>query len=274
MPRRACRWLLSTLFLGLTPGCALLTAGAGHEGGTATLTEAAAESDSSSRKHRRLDVGYTTPPQTGVEVEAGATASEYQSGSGEAAPAAAKSDVPSTVFGAVVGIGTIGGDRYDGFGQFGLTLGAFVEPRFRFDIAGLFSPIQFAGESIAGQSFKNEFELALDISARYYLTAPNTFVGVYPIAGFSFGTLFWDYNHPVTIVEDTGTRQVSSDYINHFSIYGGVGMSLVQIRHMHVGTNLTGGARLYSLDSSNGFSNTLFPDAGFVQLRFELSFRN
>jgi hypothetical protein len=275
MPRSASRWILPTMFLAFTPGCALLGAG-GHEGGTATLTEAAAEADSS-RKHRRLDVGYTTPPPPPAEVEAGSTASQFEGG-GEGAAATttstAQTEPPHTVFGAVVGIGTIGGERYDGFGQFGLTLGAFVEPNFRFDIAGLFLPIQFADETIAGQSFKNEFELALDISGRYYLTKGNTFIGVYPIVGFSFATLFWDYNHPVTVVEDDGTREVRSDYINLFSIYGGVGMSLVQIRHMHIGSNLTGGARLYSVDSSNGFSNTLFPDAGFVQLRFELSFRN
>ena len=277
MSRRTCNWLLPTMFLAFTPGCALIGAGVGHEGGTATLTDAAAEADSS-RKHRRLDVGYTTPPPpSGTEVETGSTASQFEGGTGQGAPAtgaaAAPSEPPHTVFGAVVGIGTIGGERYDGYGQFGLTLGAFVEPRFRFDIAGLFVPIQFADETIAGQSFKNEFELALDISGRYYLTKENTFIGVYPIVGFSFGTLFWDYNHPVTVVEDDGTRQVFSDYINHFSIYGGVGMSLIQIRHLHVGSNLTGGARLYSVDSSNGFSNTLFPDAGFVQLRFELSIR-
>jgi len=144
----------------------------------------------------------------------------------------------------------------------------------RFDIAGVFSPIQFAGESIAGQSFKNEFELAVDISGRFYVTSPNTFVGVYPIIGMSIGTLFWDYNQPVTILEDTGTRQVSTDYINHFSFYGGAGMSVMQIRHVHVGSNLTGGVRFYEDNSSNGFSNTLFPSAGFVLLRFELSYRD
>ena len=270
MPRHTCQWLLPIMFLAFTPGCALLGSGAGHEGGTATLTEAAAEADSS-RKHRRLDVGYTTPPETSVEVEAGA--SQYQSGSGQTS-ATTKSDPADFLVGAVVGFGALGGDKYDGFAQFGLDLGFYVSRRARFDVAGSFSPIQFAGESIAGQSFKNEFELDLDITARYYLTSPNTFVGVYPIAGVTIGTLFWDYNHPVSIVEDTGPRQVSTDYINHFSLYGGAGMSLAQFRHIHVGSNLTGGVRFYENQSSNGFGNTLFPSAGFVQMRFEFSIRN
>jgi hypothetical protein len=88
-----------------------------------------------------------------------------------------------------------------------------------------------------------------------------------------FGTLFWDYARPVSILEDGVTRKVDSDYINHFSLYGGLGVSLVQIRHMQVSTSLLSGVRFYSWGTQHGFSNTLFPPCGFLQLRCEAGYR-
>src|SRR5512143_3322314 len=57
-------WLLACS----SSGCAVLMLGAGHEGGSASLSDALAQSDSS-KKVRPLDVGYTTPPVVGVEAE-------------------------------------------------------------------------------------------------------------------------------------------------------------------------------------------------------------
>ena len=109
----------------------------------------------------------------------------------------------------------------------------------------------------------------LDVSGRYYLTAGHTFLGAYPIAGVRFGTLFWNYAKPVPIVENGVRRTVDSDQINHFSTYGGFGFGLIQTRHVQIGAQLLGGARFYSWTSQAGFSNTLFPAAGFAQVRFE-----
>ena len=60
---------------------------------------------------------------------------------------------------------------------------------------------------------------------------------------------------------------------NHFSVFGGLGVSLMQTRHVHLGFQLLGGGRFYAWDTSEGFSNTLFPAAGYVLGRFEGGFR-
>jgi len=271
--------VITVLLAGLGSGCAMLMESPGHVGGGATLGDAAnAARPDSARKQRALDVGYTLPPEPAADtyVQGSALASESDEGdsrSGDAVARGGASSDPHVVFGLVAGGGTIGGARYDGFGEFGLFLGIFATPRLRIDALGTVSPIQFANQTLAGQSFRNEFDLNLDLTARYYLTASHTFVGVYPLAGMRMGTLFWDFATPVIVIEDDEPRTVKSDRIDHMSFYGGLGVSLVQVRHLHVGTSLIGGVRLYSWESARGFSNTLFPDVGFVQARVEAGYR-
>lgn len=265
--------VLALLALAL-PGCALISESPAHVGGHATLGDAAAAANpDSSRKQKRLDVGYTIPPESASEVSISSSSSEAGGPESLTAEDDGGGGNHAGVLGVVAGGGAIGGASYDGFGEFGLDLGFYLGSRSRLDLIGAISPIQFADESIAGQSFLDEFDLTLDVSVRYYLTPPHTFLGVWPVAGMRFGTLFWDYAKPVPIVEDGVPRTVDSDQIDHFSLYGGLGLSLVQARHFQIGTQLTGGARLYGGDTRNGFSNTLFADVGFLQVRCEAMYR-
>lgn len=259
----------------LGSGCAVIGEGPAHVGGHATLDQAAAAAHpDSSKKQRRLDVGDRVVP---FEPEPWATGSSFGE-STEGSPVRVDEPAPSLsrsggVLSVIAGGGALGGGRYDGFGDFGLELGQFVGSRSRFDLLASVSPTHFASQSIAGQSFKDEVDLNLEISGRWYFTAPQTFLGAYPIAGVRFGTLFWTYDRPVLVVEDGATRTIASDHINHFSVFGGVGVSLMQTRHVHLGLQLLGGGRFYGWDTSEGFSNTLFPAAGYVLGRFEGGFR-
>jgi hypothetical protein len=282
MRRRPVSLVAVLLFVLSSSSCAIIGGSPEHYGGTATLDDAAAaarpDTSKSARKkkQRRLNVGETIPQETSVTIESESPAPEFGPGGEGTGPShgskADRGDTPA-LLSLVLGGGSIGGPRYDGFGEFGLEIGAWPASRFRLDLLGSVSPIQFSDETIAGQSFNNEFDLNLDVTARYYLTPSHTFMGAYPMVGVRAGTMFWDFAKPVTIVEDGVSSQVKSDYINHFSLYAGFGVSLIQIRHMQVSTNLLSGVRLYSMGTHHGFSNTLFPDCGFMQVRCEAGYK-
>src|SRR5439155_3607005 len=102
-----------------------------------------------------------------------------------------------------------------GYGMLGLDLGGYPSPRWRFDLIGYAGGINFSDKTVAGQSFGREVELALDVTTRWYLTPPNTFLGVYPLAGVRFGTMFWDFARPITVVEDGESRTILNDQVNY-----------------------------------------------------------
>lgn len=72
---------------------------------------------------------------------------------------------------------------YDGYGMGGIAYGMYFSDRWRADAIGSVGGVAFAGQSVAGQSLQDEFELALDLSARYYLTSSHTFTRLYAIGG-------------------------------------------------------------------------------------------
>jgi len=259
----------------LASGCAILGGGTPERwGGGATLTEAAAEgARDSSDKARRLDVGDAVPPshEGGIEVGVGTEgesldAPSSSGGGGGGSPA-------HFVLGALAGGGSLGGQEFEGYGFGGLDLGLFLTDRWRADLGLLAVSPNLSATSVAGQGLKDELELAADFSARYYLTPPHTFLGVYPLVGMRFGTLFWSYRSPVNVIADGGPKTIGDDYLNYFSMYGGLGVSLVQTQHFMTGVHLTGGYREYDENTFEGFRNTLFPTTGYTQLTFEMTLK-
>jgi hypothetical protein len=260
-----------------TGGCALVGGSPPERyGGSATLGEAAGNAArDSSDKQRRLDVGdkvpsYSSWPEPATETSI--TVSD--DGSGPSHAVSSDGGVTDWSLGMVGGGGSLGGHEFEGFGLGGLEAGVYVTPRLRVDLAGMVLSPNLTEASVAGQGLKNEKELALDLSARYYLTPPQTFMGVYPIAGVRFGTLFWDYRKAVSVIADGRNKTISDDYLNYFAFYGGAGLSLVQARHLHAGLHLTGGVRAYGGTTFEGFQNTLFPATGYTQLAVEVTYRH
>jgi len=252
----------------------------GHEGGSGRLSDAAtqARADSTTRfKVPPADVGYTTlPPVT----ESDASETTIEPG---LAPGVAPADVhvgsgSSTrtlpfLASLVAGGGTLGGADYDGYKTVGIALAGYPGPRVRLDLTGTFNGVEFNGEGLLGQALKNSFELSLDVTLRYYLTSEHTFMGLYPAVGLGTGTLFWDYAKPVTVIEDGEPKTLSDDRLNYFSLFGGVGMSLIQTRYVHIGGSLLGGARFYGWHTSSGLENNILKTTGYGKALFEVAFR-
>jgi hypothetical protein len=268
--------LVALFFLGAAAsGCAIV-GGAPPEryGGSATLSQAAKEAaKDSTEKRKRLDVGDEVPPGWGgTEVvvsgtnELTETPSPSTSGGGGGSPA-------HLVLGALAGGGSLGGQEFEGYGFGGLDIGFFLNDRWRLDLGFLALVPNLSATSVAGQGLKDEIEFAADFSARYYLTPPHTFLGVYPIVGMRFGTLFWNYTTPVDGIADGVPKTIEDDYLNYFAMYGGLGVSLVQTRHFSTGLHLTGGFRDYDDNTFEGFHNELFPTTGYSQLTFEMALK-
>jgi hypothetical protein len=163
----------------------------------------------------------------------------------------------------VAGGGTLGGTDYDGFKTVGIALGGYAGPRVRLDLLGTFNGVDFNGEGLLGQALKNSLELSLDLTARYYLTDDHTFMGLYPEAGMGTGTLFWDYAKPVTVIENDEPKTLTDDRLNYFSLFGGVGVSLMQTRYVHIGGNLIGGVRFYGWHTASGLENNILRTTGY-----------
>ena len=273
----------------LCSGCALVGGGTEHDYGSASLSGAAqAARGDSTRKLRRGepekpahagDVGWTPPPGYDRRTHADSNIDSYDDDNDHrgTTPVAHDASSPGGEFHPLLGLvlsgGSLGGRSYDGFGGVGLDLGGFIGSRWRADLVGSATSVNFAGQSVAGQSFNNEMELAVDINTRFYVTPAHTLMGLYPIIGTRIGTLFWDLARPITVTENGDPKIVKSDWVNYMSFYGGAGVSLMQIRHMHVGLNVTGGIKIYGWQTNQGFSNDLLPATGFVQTMVETTYR-
>lgn len=276
MPRTPMLCALLALLASATTGCAILAPGTGYGGGSATLSDAveAARADTST-KVRRLDAGESTPPVTVVEVEA--TRAPMDAVPAPVPPQVShRHDNPyeaHPLFGIVGGAGFLGGGRYDGIETYGLSGGNYEGTRSRWEIRLTASDVYFKGESRLDQAFKNAFDLEINGAYRWYLTPPNTFMGVYATAGGGTGTVFWDYAGPVPVVKDGVATTVADDRINHFDVFTGVGASLMQTRHLHVGACLNGGVRFYGWHTYNGFDNNELPTTGFARVLVEINYR-
>jgi hypothetical protein len=257
-----------------TSSCAILNFGeVGHEGGDATLGQAAAMAADSSRKERPLDVGYTTPPETDVSVDVAGSSYAEPMEPGPSHEKAPPDPFQRPVFGAFLSFGTFGGDSYDGFGNGGISFGGYAQERLRIDIFLRAGGVDFKGQSLQGKAFENTVDFQAELMARYELTKGWTFLSLYPVAGFGTGTMFWDYASPVPVTEDGVVRYVNDDHINHFYGYLGVGFAALRMRHLLLDVIVTGGGRLYDVHTYNGFSNDLLPDVGYAQVQFGLAFR-
>ncbi len=258
----------------LASGCAIFGGSPPERsGGDATLTQAAREAGKdSTEKRKRLDVGDQGPiVRKGSETSVTVTEDEYESSS---PPAVGSPSTPEHLtLGLVGGGGTLGGHVFEGFGLGGVDIGGFVTPRWRVDLGLLVLTPNFTAASVAGQGLEDEFELGADFSGRFYLTPSHTFLGVYSLAGLRVGTLFWSYRRPVDVITDGGPKTIEDDHLNTYSLYSGLGVSLVQARHFHSGLNLTGGVRLYDPKTFEGFRNDLFPTTGYTQLAFDVTYK-
>jgi hypothetical protein len=268
--------LLALLVLILVQGCA--TGGGVRRAGGSRLSEAASEAKKKPEDKRK--VLYAGDVIEEEEVPAWFEVSVDVAPSPEAVATEETYEMPEPplnpsiydVFhlGAVAGFGMPASNDFGGYSLAGPQVGFFPFERTRFDAAFLRGGTNFSQASGLNQSFRREYELAVDVSGRYYLTPEHTSVGVYPVAGVQAGVLNWDYASPV-LIDDYGLSSVTSDHMLYVSPYVGLGTSLVQTRHFHFGIQLVGGMRIYDTHTVEGLQNDLFKDEAFLQLRFEMT---
>jgi hypothetical protein len=149
--RRSCTPLAALALAALTltgTSCAVLNFGeVGHEGGDATLGQAASTAADTTKKDRPLDVGYTTPPEGEVSAEVGGTAYAEPTEPGQRLQKPPPDPFQRPVFGLVGHIGSLGGDSYDGFGGIGLTAGGYPAERLRLDLIARAGYVDFVGRA-------------------------------------------------------------------------------------------------------------------------------
>lgn len=263
---------LVLLVLVMAQGCA--AGGGARRAGGSTLSQAATEAKQGpEEKHKVLQAG--DPFQEKAEGDGWATDVFFAMitapgpSDDERAPEP-DAQLKQAHLGVVGGYGLPTSNVLGGYGLGGLQMGFQSAGRARLDVAFLGTGARFTQTSGLTQSFKHPYQLAVDLSGRYYLTDEHSPIGVYPLAGFQVGWLFWDYAHPI-LVDDYGTRSVGSDVVSYGSPYVGLGASLIQTPNLHFGVQLIGGMRFYDGHSAEGLANDLFEDGGFWQIRLELT---
>jgi hypothetical protein len=261
-----------------TIGCALALSsltGCASGGGSrppASLTEAAREASKPEDKQKALPTDPSAPGaggETAIEVE-----TEVETAIELATLGTATHERPGERphLGMLIGGGALGGGHVDGFPAFGFQAGVYASSRLRLDLEGVFMPVQFTDESNLGRSLDHAMMFAVDISARWYLSPPHTFLSVYPIGGVRLGQLTWDYSNALLAYDANGVREVWSDALGFFTPYVGAGVALAQARHVHLGVRGTSGLQIYHWQSREGFSNDLFDPVWVSEARIELGY--
>ena len=174
--------------------------------------------------------------------------------------------------GPVIGIGTMK-EQFDAFSLFGFKL-YFPDLKNRVcaSVGLQYMHTNFSDESRLSTGLDNEMEIALVISGRKYFTPPHTLMGIYAHGGIRQGLFLWRYRNPIHYIENGEVKGRVRDQIGTFSAYFGLGISLVQMKHLHIGGNISGGLRGYYKNTVGGFENDIFNFTSYYQLMLELTF--
>jgi hypothetical protein len=198
---------------------------------------------------------------------------------GESEPPAEPEEPPESEgtdgwhFGGIAGFSYQSGDDFDRYGVFGLNFGVHnSRQRTHVDLGVVFLTTQTKPGSETAGAIKDEREVALDFSVRYYFTPSYTFTGIYVLGGLRYGAFAWKWASPIQVETDGEPETIESDLVGVFSMYFGLGLSLVQTNYFKLGVNATGGFKLYHSTTLEGFDNDIFGSSGIVQIMFPITF--
>jgi hypothetical protein len=117
-------------------------------------------------------------------------------------------------------------------------------------------------------------EEGLELGVRLYLTPDHTLLGSYFKLGGRIGSMDWKYREPEEITTpEGGVTRVTEDYVFMGGPFVGAGLSILQTRHLHLGTSVMTGIRFTRGETDQGFVNDVFQDVGWWQWNLEGSFR-
>jgi hypothetical protein len=172
--------------------------------------------------------------------------------------------------GPVAGIGFEAGGVFERIDVFGLEIGVLGSEA-RLSVQGLYSKLRLDPARGLDAAITGMEEVALDIGARGYLTAPHTFMGAFLAVGYRIGLLMWDWRNPIQVPNDSGGfDEIRGDSIVTHSFHAGFGLSPVQLAHFHLGCRFVYGLKIYSPTTLENLENDLFKSVGFGQLLFDV----
>ncbi len=119
---------------------------------------------------------------------------------------------------------------------------------------------------------EDPLELALGGALRVYLTPGRAMSGMYAVTGFRVGAFFWDYTNPILVDDGHGrAHEVDSDFVNTWTPYLGLGLSLFKDRGLGLDLSATGGFKIFGRTTDEGFRNDVFQDAPYTQVAVTVS---
>ena len=171
--------------------------------------------------------------------------------------------------GLMIGGGTLTGKDVTGFGIFGIKGGGSVGGgKGRIEVQGFVGTANLEPRGMLVSSIRNEGFIGWGMAGHYLLTSPHQFMGLYVLAGFRDSWLTWDYANPILV----GDERIKDDILRFDELYAGLGISVAQLRYAQVGVNASGGFRLYSDTTDQGFENDIFKNQAFVQIMLDVVF--
>jgi len=210
-------------------------------------------------------------------VALGVTGNEYQEYDEYGQPMETQPEEPTDdgfiYVGLIGGYGTLTGEEINGYPTFGLVFGGTSKTDgFGGEIRAMVGFPRLTDATGIAEGIKDEEELAIDFVFKWYTTPVHTFVGFCFIGGLRWGMLNWQYENPIEYDDGFGEiYEISGDNLQYLTPFLGVGLNLVQTKHIILGTDITGGYKFYKWNTEEGFDNDVLDDEWMVQLLVNIS---
>ncbi len=161
----------------------------------------------------------------------------------------------------------IAGDAIRGFSSFTLMYGGYPVTRIRGDIGLYYGKGKLGSQQDIQEGVRNIDEIGGEINGRFYLTSDHTLLGIYLLGGIRWGMMRWSYTNEFEVPnEDGGTDTISSDSVEMWTYFAGLGISLLQTKVVHLGACATAGFRASKDMTFQDFDNDVFKDVGETRL--------
>ncbi|HEY6867104.1 MAG TPA: hypothetical protein VI792_07605 [Candidatus Eisenbacteria bacterium] len=266
--------LAGALLLG--SGCATLGGAPARRGGDGVSVAAKEAKKEPTEKRRAVEAGTPVSPPpvtvTAVDVDVDEAPRPRQLEAAPGPPEPRKRFLQGWDLGLVGGGDLTFGSMLEPGGELGISVGRKLSPTNSLAFNFTATPRQFTPASGFVGAFDDPADLAFDVSLRHALTRDGRPLPVAPMIGFRFGSLSWDYHQPIWVDDGGSVRPVTSDFLDTYSPYAGVAMTLVQTRRVNLQAIMKAGVRFYGDHTLEGLANDSFRTTGFFQAGFETRF--
>jgi hypothetical protein len=169
------------------------------------------------------------------------------------------------------GPGMIKSDDYEGMASFETAVGVYFSEKQRLELCAGLGWANVDENSDQANAIDDK-TLLVNLGLRYKLftTPRHTFLGHYFILGLNYTWMYWDYKTSIQV----GAETIRSDYIGGWEFSAGMGLHLVQTRHLQLGVEAIPSVILWESTTRNGFDNDVFEDPLILKLRLTASWVN